>query len=254
MTSSFSQRHPPIPGYEPVRVLGYNGAVVYVARSTQVGRLVVLQVWDRGFSAHTAVLMGIEHPNILRVFEAGEVKGHSYVAFEYLDKTESLDQRLQRGPLIDSEARKLTMVIASALDFLRDAGVVVGGLTPGDVLLAEPPRLFLHPAHLHIPDPHFVAPEEALGVPQAVTRATDVYRVGALLYAMLTSHPPFAVDLASDRRQRPDPVEHRLVSPSQINPSVAKNLEAICIKCLEYVPTNRYASLRELGEALQRSA
>lgn len=258
MTSSFSQRHPPIPGYEPVRVLGYNGAIVYVARSTRAGGLVVLQVWDRGLSAHrtsdTAAIVGLEHPNILRVFDAGEVEGHAYFAFEYLgESTEGLDQRLQKGPLIDSEARRLTMVIASALDFLREAGVVVRGLTPGNVLLTEPPKLFPDLAHHHTPDPRFVAPEEALRPHQAGTRATDVYRVGALLYAMLTSRPPLSVDLASDRPRTLDPVQHLPASPCQINPSVARRLEAICMKCLEEVPTNRYASLRELGEALQLS-
>jgi eukaryotic-like serine/threonine-protein kinase len=113
MTMSFLPRHPPIPGYEPIRVLGQNGAIVYVARSVRLDKPVALQVWNRPIPGNAAALVGLEHPNIVGVFDVGEVDGHSYFAFEYVE-AESLAQRLRKGPLTDVEARNIATAIAWA--------------------------------------------------------------------------------------------------------------------------------------------
>src|SRR5215831_13376449 len=120
MTTWASDRHPPIPGYEPIRVLGQNGAIVYVARSVRFDKPVALKVWsNRTLPATVAAMVGLEHPNILGVLDAGEVDGHLYVALEYVEGVESLDARLRRGPLPEADARGLAIVIASVLQFLR---------------------------------------------------------------------------------------------------------------------------------------
>lgn len=145
MTTWALERHPPIPGYEPVRVLGYNGAIVYLARSLRLDKPAVLQVWSgRPFPSNAATMVGLDHPNIVGVFDVGEVDGQSYVAFEYVE-AETLGQRLQKGPLTDIEARKCGIAIAFAVEFVRKAGAVVANLTPESVLLADPLKLFIDP-------------------------------------------------------------------------------------------------------------
>jgi eukaryotic-like serine/threonine-protein kinase len=79
--------HPPIPGYEPVRLLGKGTTgPVYVAWSARAGREIVLRVWHREFRqlAYESIVVGVEHPNVLGVFDVGEVEGHAYVAIEHL--------------------------------------------------------------------------------------------------------------------------------------------------------------------------
>ena len=186
MTPWASERHPPIPGYEPIRVLGQNGAIVYVAHSARFDKPIALQVWsNRTLPANVAAMVGLEHPNILGVLDVGEVAGHVYVALEYLEGVESLGARLGRGPRPEADARGLASVIVSVLQFLRERGVTVGTPTPGDVLLGETPKLMLHSTSGHYGRPDFMAPEK-LSHTQATAAAIDVYRVGALLYAMLT--------------------------------------------------------------------
>jgi serine/threonine-protein kinase len=252
MKMSFSGRHPAIPGYEPIRVLGQNGAIIYVARSARFDKPVALQVWSNcTLPARAAAVVGLEHPNILGVLDVGEVDGHVYVALEYLEGVESLGVRLRRGPIPETDARGLASVIASVLQFVRDQGVAVAALTPGDVLLSETPKLMLHARGGHYARPDFMAPEEHSLTPPAATAAIDVYRVGALLYAMLTGRSPVSLDSvrATGWQSVPAPVPVR-----QINPAISKTLETICMKCLEEGPLDRYGSLRELTESVNRSA
>jgi eukaryotic-like serine/threonine-protein kinase len=251
MTTWASERHPPIPGYEPVRVLGQNGAIVYVARFARFDRPVALQVWsNRTVPANVGAMVGLEHPNILGVLDVGEVAGHVYVALEYLEGVESLGVRLRRGPLPEGDARGLASVIVSVLQFLRERGVAVPTLTTGDVLLGETPKLMLHSTGGRYSRPDFMAPEELLHT-QATAATLDVYRVGALLYAMLTSRSPVSLDSvrATGWPSVPAPMPVR-----RINPAISKTLETVCMKCLAERPLDRYGSLEELIESVNGSA
>ena len=97
MTTWASTEHSPIPGYEPIRVLGRNGAIVYLARSVRFDKPVVLQVWERyTLPTYEAAVVGLEHPHILRVLDVGEIGGHLYVALEYLDGVETLARLRQK--------------------------------------------------------------------------------------------------------------------------------------------------------------
>ncbi|HET9362279.1 MAG TPA: hypothetical protein VFO58_21155 [Vicinamibacterales bacterium] len=248
MTTWFSE-HLPIPGYEPIRVLGRNGAIVYLARSVRLDKLAALQVWPkRALPGNAAALTGLAHPNVLEMFDVGEVGEHSYFAFEYVE-VDTLAQRLRMGPLGDVEARESAIAIATALQFARETGATVANLTPGDVLLTEPLKVFLHPAPIVETRPDFAPPEGHAAPLGGVNEAVGVYRVGALLYAMLTTQPPIPAKVAR-RRWHEHLAEYVPVSPRQINPSVSEKLEAVCLKCLERAPTDRYGSLRETIEAL----
>jgi len=260
---SFSVHHPAIPGYELIRELaigcGGNGAIIYVARSVRLDKVVVLQVrfpprisvqgGDVAGPARMASLLGLGHPNILGVLEVGEVDRHVYVALEYVEGVETLGDRLRRGPLPEAKARGLASVIASVLQFVRNRGVAVAILTPGDVLLSATPKLILHPMCEGYVGPDFMAPEEEFGAQQATGTGIDVYRVGALLYAMLTGQSPVSFDSARLhlRRSVLPPVPVR-----QINPVISKTVEAICMKCLEDRP-DRYGTLEELIESIDRA-
>jgi len=133
---------PSIPGYEPVRVLGTNHAIVYLARRCASGELVALKVYHRdtpitvGWSRDT-LLKGLNHPNVLRVFEVGEAEGRRYSVFEYVE--EDLAVRLREGPLRPSEAARIAQATALALCYARDRGMVQVDLKPS-ISTATPSR------------------------------------------------------------------------------------------------------------------
>jgi len=250
---------PPIPGYEPVRLLAINLGTVYLARHSSTGMLVALKVFRRDFAQHSrdlhAPLAHLHHPNIIRVFGIGDFEESSYCALEYVEKT--LADRLLQGSLPEVEAARLTRAVASALQYARDQGMILLNLTPNAILLNEEnvPKL----ADFHAGDARteshaitlpsaFMAPEELQGI---TTAATDVYRLGAVMYAMLTGEPPFAdrSGLEATLRQL---IGERPMPPRQVNAKVGSDLEAVCMKCLEKRPEARYASLQELADSLRR--
>jgi serine/threonine protein kinase len=265
MANSFLPEHPPIPGYEPVRILGRCTIKVYVARQLGSGQLVVLKVYRQGFPEEIrkqeVLLARFHHPNILRVYEIGEVQGWFYCALEYVEKT--LADRLAKGPLRDTEGARLARAVALALQYAREHGMISLNLKPNSILLTEEnvPKLFdlysiddvsSWPASRRIGLSEFTAPEEFTEEEfRGATPATDVYRVGAVMYAMLTGQPPFArggqlVELVQRVVEQP-PVPLR-----RMNASVTRKLEAVCMKCLEKRPEKRYASPQDLADELGR--
>jgi serine/threonine-protein kinase len=265
MPASFLPEHPPIPGYEPVRLLGRNGAIVYLARRSDTGELVALKVYDRrgplaDVRRQEATLARLNHPNILRVITIGKCEGRPYTALEYVAR--DVAKWLRDGPLPAVQACLIARMLVAALHHGRDQGMTHLSLRPSAVALTdenvlklldfEPiasvqeweltqrvTRLIGHP-------PVFAAPEELTGHDRT-SPGIDMYRIGAVLYAMLTGQPPFSGDLVAiwkAVRERPP------VRPRQLNPAVSKEAEAICLKCLDKRPERRYASLRHLAESL----
>jgi serine/threonine-protein kinase len=236
-----------ISGYEIIRVLARNGCVVYEARSAKLGRIVVLKVhmWEKACEAReAAALVGLEHPNILRYFDVGEFQGCQYFAFEYVE-AETLAQRLSRGPLPDNEARRVAILMALALQSIREAGLTAN-LSPANVFLTEPPKLYIYPEAS--PGVLSSAPEEMFREHDASTEMADVYQVGALLYMMLTCEPPVSLEILLETHKLA-----KLMRPRKLNPAVDRALEAICMKCLERVLSNRFDSLAILVQALSNS-
>lgn len=243
---------PAIPGYEPVRALGINGALVYLARMESSGDLVVVRVygrWAEHILHHDSLLARLNHPNILRVFEIGDFQGRSYCALEYVE--ENLAERLRQGPLSRSNAISLVPAIALALQYAWQQGMVPVDLSPNEVLLAagSVPKLSnfepLDSIGRRLGVPEFMAPEEVRGISTGVT--TLVYRVGAVMYAVLTGQPPFTRDggimdlLWKILNESPVP-------PRRANATVDRDLEAVCMRCLAKRRDDRYASLQELAE------
>src|SRR5437867_2580810 len=164
---------PAIPGYEPVRFLGINGAIIYLARRSSGGQLVVLKVYDRTSAErlrhHDSLLARLDHPNILRVFEIGDFQGRSYCALEYVDR--NLADRLRQAPLSRSQTIRLIHAITLALQYAWNQGMIPVNLTPKSILLdAESiPRLSSFDAmdaigpSLQVGFSEFMAPEEVTG-------------------------------------------------------------------------------------------
>jgi serine/threonine protein kinase len=259
--------HPPIPGYELLRLRGRNGHLVYLARQLSSGRLVHLNVVHSsgefgqmvadGLRQHAALLATLDHPNILRCVEVGDAQDYGF--FSALEHAEGGDlaDKIRAGPLLSTEAVSIARAIADASHYARTRNVGQAGLCPGSVLLAKHnvPKLtdfrltsagLGSPIYRYLPSPNYGAPEEFSDSEEAaLAPATDVYRVGAVLYAMLTGRPPFsfARDLIETiRRVR----ENSPAAVCQWNPAVPSDLEAICMKCLEKQPAMRYAEAGHL--------
>jgi serine/threonine protein kinase len=110
---------PPIPGYEPIRLLGINLGAVYLARHASSGLLVALKVWSLDHAENIRELheplARVNHPNITRLLEVGEFEGNYFCAMEYFEAT--LEERLRDGPLPEGKVTRLTHAIGLAVDY-----------------------------------------------------------------------------------------------------------------------------------------
>jgi WD40 repeat protein/tetratricopeptide (TPR) repeat protein len=204
----------------------------------------------------------LQHPNIVQIFEVGEEKGCPYLALEYV-AGESLAQKLRGMPLPAGEAARLVETLARAVHAAHQRGVVHRDLKPANVLLAADgtPKITdfglakrldaataATQAGALLGTPDYMAPEQAEG--KSTGPATDVYGLGAILYHLLTGRPPFLAATPLDtlvRLRTEEPVR-----PAVLHPKVARDLETICLKCLQKEPRKRYLSAEALAEDLGR--
>ncbi|HZY83737.1 MAG TPA: serine/threonine-protein kinase, partial [Gemmataceae bacterium] len=265
---------PRVEGYEIEGELGRGGmGVVYKARQVSLNRVVALKVLLAGahagrhdlarFRGEAEAAARLQHPNIVQVFEVGEADGRPYLALEYVAGG-SLAQRLRGAPLPAREAAALVEVLARAVHAAHQRGVVHRDLKPGNVLLAPDgtpkvtdfglaKRLDAPTAHTQtgalVGTPDYMAPEQAEGK-REVGPAADTYALGAVLYHLLTGRPPFVAETPLDtvlRVRLEDPVP-----PTVLQPRVPRDLETVCLKCLQKSPERRYAAAADLADDLRR--
>jgi tetratricopeptide (TPR) repeat protein len=273
---------PSIPGYEILGELGYGGmGVVYRARQVSLGRVVALKMIRAGdaageadlarFRAEAEAVARLRHPNIVQIYEIGEHGGRPYFSLEFVEGG-SLSRRLAGAPLPPREAAALAETLARAVDAAHRAGVVHRDLKPANVLLAAGPdgapdlgrpkvadfglakRLDDPSGRTHegalVGTPSYMAPEQAAGHGKEAGPAADIYALGAVLYETLIGRPPFkTADVWETMLQvaRDDPVP-----PRDLQPGLPRDLEAVCLKCLEKEPRRRYASAEALADDLRR--
>jgi WD40 repeat protein/serine/threonine protein kinase len=237
--------------------------------------------------AEADAIARLNHPNIVTIYEVGEYQGLPYLALEYVPGA-SLAEHVRGTPQPPRDAAALVETLAGAMHAAHKAGVIHRDLKPANILLHkdEGGRMkdetrnedssspfILHPSSFILPKisdfglakqakaeltatgavlgtPNYMAPEQAAGDSAAVGPAADVWALGAILYELLTGQPPFRgvsvlQTLEQVRHQEP-------VSPRLLQPGVPRDLETVCLKCLEKDPARRYASAAALAEDLGR--
>jgi eukaryotic-like serine/threonine-protein kinase len=252
--------------------------VVYKARHLRLGRVVALkmlvggQFADRAqrqrFRAEAEAVARLQHPGIVQRFEVGEHDvgagpPRPYFTLEYVEGG-SLDRRLAGRPLPPLQAAAWLDHLARAVHYAHERGIIHRDLKPSNVLLTDDDRPKVcdfgvaklltgsdrqTASGLILGTAEYMAPEQAEGKGTAGP-ACDVYALGVILYEMLAGRPPFkgatTLDtLAQHRTQEPVPVR-------RLQPSVPRDLETVCPKCLEKEPGRRYPSALELAEDLRR--
>jgi eukaryotic-like serine/threonine-protein kinase len=265
-----------VPGYEVLRELGRGGmGVVYLARQAGLGRAVALKMLLGGhagaaererFQAEAEAVARLQHPNIVQVHEVGEHGGRAFFSLE-LCAGGSLKERLAGRPQPPHEAARLVEVLARAVHHAHERGIVHRDLKPSNVLLTADgtpkvsdfglaKRLDADQDRTQsgavLGTPAYMAPEQALGKGRGgpVGPAADVYSLGAVLYDLLTGRPPFQGETALDTLEQV--LSQEPVAVRRLQPKVPRDLETVCLKCLQKEARKRYASAAELVDDLQR--
>jgi WD40 repeat protein len=278
-----SREWPCVRGYEFLSVIGSGGmGIVYKARHAELRRTVALKTL-RGaavgdaefrlrFRAEAEAVARLQHPNIIQVFEVGCVDGvsaeaHStpFIALEFVDGGNlTLHTSQPQSPRFAAE---MVERLARAVDSAHRVGVIHRDLKPANVLLTRggEPKIadfgvakqlgcerdvggrFLTQAGTVVGTPEYMASEQARG--DAPTTAVDIHALGVILYELLTARVPFQA--ASPVETMTQVQRQEAVSPRHFHPDVPRDLETICLKCVEKEPGKRYATALELADDLR---
>lgn len=262
--------------YELLQEVARGGmGIVYRARQSSLDRVVALKMILAGrfatdedlqrFRTEAEAAGRLQHPNIVRVHEVGEVEGQHFFSMEFIDGQSLAQQVRGGGPLPGRVAARYVRLIARAIHHAHRHGILHRDLKPSNILIdtEDEPRVTdfglakrlggdseRTRTGMILGTPSYMAPEQAAGNHRELGPACDVYGLGAILYELLTGRPPFRTDSALETVRQV--IDHDPVPPRLLNPSIDPVLETICLKCLEKEPLGRYASADALAEDLQR--
>lgn len=267
---------PSIPGYEIEGVIGHGGmGVVYRARHLKLDRVVAVKMLRSGDYAsakelaglvrEAQAIAGLKHPHIVQVHDVGELHGLPYFTMEFVEGG-SLAQKLAGVPQAAMMAAEWMSVLAHAVQAAHERGIVHRDLKPANVLVGSDGMLKITDFGLarrfagsgdtavtmaaRVGTPSYMPPEQALGSSDAFKPATDIYSLGAMLYEMITGRPPFRGESPSDTERQV--INDEPLPPTRLNPRIPRDLQTICLKCLQKAPDRRYASAKELAEDVDR--
>jgi tetratricopeptide (TPR) repeat protein/tRNA A-37 threonylcarbamoyl transferase component Bud32 len=259
--------------YELIEEIARGGmGVVYRGRQLTLNREVAVKLMLHGALASSADVerfrtearnaAALRHPNIIRIHDVGEWEGQHYFSMD-LVMGQNLDLLTRGGPLGVRRAALIVRGVAAAVQHAHDHGILHRDLKPSNVIVdgadhahvtdfglsrSIVPGATMTQAGHALGTPSFMAPEQVDGRSAAIGVATDIYGLGALLYQLLTGRPPFTGESLADVLRRV--AEGDVVPPRVINPSVPRDLETICLKCMAKEPANRYASAKLLDDDL----
>jgi serine/threonine protein kinase/tetratricopeptide (TPR) repeat protein len=277
----FGERVPPsallmdFGDYELLEQIGRGGqGVVFRARQKSLNRTVALKVINLGqwaskahlkrFRLEAEAAARLEHPGIVPIHDVGERDGSCYFSMKFIEGGQ-LDEVVKRTPMSIRQAVELIAKVARTVHYAHEHGILHRDIKPGNILLdanGEPHLTDFGLARLVesessvtqtldvLGTPSYMAPEQAVGNNAAVSNATDVYGLGAVLYQLLTGQPPFAGGTTYETIKLLEDTEPR--QPRLLNPKIDRDLSTICLKCLEKDPKRRYSSALALAEDLER--
>jgi WD40 repeat protein/serine/threonine protein kinase len=259
--------------YELLREIARGGmGVVYRARHVTLNRPVALKMIRAGqfaspeevqrFYLEARAAAQLDHPGIVPVHDVGEYAGQHYYAMGLVEGG-SLSVRIRQRPLPPREAAAILQKVAEAVEYAHSRGIIHRDLKPGNVLLdrdGQPKvtdfglaKMVRGDSNLTVTGqvlgtPAYMSPEQASGKSLEAGPTADVYSLGATLYCLLTGRAPFQA--ASTMETLRQVLEQEPVSPRQLNATVDRDLETICLKCLQKAPSRRYATAAALAADL----
>ncbi|TWU01517.1 serine/threonine-protein kinase [Neorhodopirellula pilleata] len=261
--------------YTLLKVLGVGGmGVVYLAKQRDLERLVAVKMIRSGMLAGTEEVKRfyteakaaacLRHPNIVAVHQFGRRAGHHFFSMQYIEG-EDLQRVLKKDALPPRRAAEIVRDVARAIDHAHQRGVLHRDLKPGNVLIDPHGQVHVTDFGLakHVDadssltgtgeavgTPHYMAPEQAIGKSEQATHATDIYSLGAVLFAAVTGNPPLVGDTIMQTLMKV--AHHPAPTLRSVCPEVDADLSAIVEKCLQKEPARRYASASALADDLQR--
>ncbi len=275
--------------FELVRELGRGGmGVVYLARDPVLGRDVALKVprpevvvtaeARRRFMRKAHIAAVLDHPNIVPLYEAGELGSVAYLVSAYCDgRSLSAWLKVHREPVPERVAARLIATLGGAVEHAHERGILHRDLKPGNIMLQAPdtaapastdlstliPRITdfglaklteddgdLTRSGMAMGSPPYMSPEQAAGRLRDLGPTTDVYTLGATLYELLTGRVPFRGETSTETIRQV--IQDDPIAPRVLRPKISRDLETICLHCLNKDAARRYQSAAALAQDLER--
>ena len=261
--------------YELLHEVARGGmGVVYRARQVSLDRVVAIKMILAGnfasprdvrrFQVEAQAAANLTHPAIVPIFEIGEHQGHHFFSMGFVEG-QSVQERIRNGPLPAREAAVIVRRVARAIEYAHQQGVIHRDLKPANILLDKngQPQVTdfglakmvggkdeLTATGQAMGTPSYMPPEQVAAKSRKLGPPADIYSLGATLYAIVAGRPPFQASTAIDTMIQV--LEQEPVSPRALNPQVERDLETICLKCLNKDPRRRYSSAGEVADELGR--